>query len=111
MMREMSNLKALFMVINAGFSDEVIELARKAGASGATIINARGEGAIHKSFLGISVDSEKEMVVSLVSEEVAQKIMMSIKEQSGITTPAHTVCFTLPVEKMIGMRKETVVEE
>lgn len=110
-MSEFNNMKALFMVVNAGFSAEVIKIARDAGASGATILNARGEGAIHKTLLGISVDDEKEMVITIASEELAQQIMMDIKDKAGIKTPAHTVCFTLPIEKMTGMRKDIFEEE
>ena len=110
-MDESHNMKALFLVINAGFSEEVIKIARKAGASGATILNARGEGAIHKSILGIPVEHEKEMVITLVEEDVADDIMRKIKESAGIETPAHGVCFTLPVEKMTSTKQEFLDEE
>ena len=98
--------KALMIIANAGFSDEIIQLARKAGATGATILNARGEGAIYKSFLGISVDSEKEMIIILVPDFVADKIMEDVKENAGINSPAHAVCFTLPVEKMTETKRD-----
>lgn len=100
------NTKALFLVVNAGFSEGVIKIAREAGATGATIIDARGEGAITKSFMGISVDAEKEMVICIVSEKVADNIMEKVKEKAGVKTPAHSVCFTLPVEKMTATKKD-----
>jgi nitrogen regulatory protein PII len=96
------NIKALFIVVNAGFVDEIIDIARAEGARGATIINARGEGLNVEKIMGITVDSEKEMVLSLVDEDTAEKIMAAVKEKAGICTPAHGVCFMLPVEKMTG---------
>jgi len=98
-MESAENTKALFIIINAGFSAEVMDVARAAGAKGATIINARGEGLTHKSFMGITLDSEKEMLLILIDEETAKDIMAAIKEKMGVNSLAHGVCFTLPVGK------------
>lgn len=98
-----SNMKALFIIFNAGFAEEVIEIAREEGARGATVLNARGEGSRHESFMGITVDSEKEMILCITDENTSEKIMAAIKVKVGIKTPARSVCFTLPVEKTIGI--------
>ena len=99
----MENAKALFIIVNAGFAEEIVGIARKEGASGATIINARGEGMKNKTIMGITIDSEKEMVLSIVEGKTATKIMEAVKEKAGITSPAHGVCFFMPVEKMTEM--------
>lgn len=100
---EKSNLRALFIVTNAGFAEDVIEIAREAGARGATILNARGSGSIHKSILGISVDTEREMVLCLVDKDTAERAIVTIKEKAGLDTPINGICFTMPVEKMVGV--------
>ena len=92
-------LVALHIVINAGFADEVMNIAREAGAKGATIVNARGEGPLHKSILGITVDSEKEIVIMLIEADTAENIMTAIKEQAGLNFPSQGVCFTIPIDK------------
>lgn len=102
-MEQNSNMKTLFIVVNAGFSNDVIALARKAGAQGATIISARGESAIHQMFMGITIDSEKEILLCLVTDEVAVRVMETLKEKAGHDSPAHSVCFTMPVERMLGL--------
>ena len=96
-------MKALFMIINAGFADDVMAIARDAGIKGATILNARGEGAEHKSFMGITLDTEKEIILSLTNEKIATKAMNAVQEKAGVKTPAGSVCFTIPVEKTIGL--------
>lgn len=96
----MKNPKALFIVVNAGFATEIVDIARGLGASGATILNARGEGTTSKTILGITVDSEREMVLTLVEAETAARIMEAVKEKAGVKTPAHGVSFMMPVEKM-----------
>lgn len=98
-----TNMKSLFIIVNAGFSNEIIDIAREAGAKGATIINARGESASHHMFMGITVDSEKEVILSLVEAEVAEKVMAALSTRAGHQSPAHCVCFTMPVESMIGL--------
>ena len=91
--------KALRIVVSAGFSGEVMEIARAAGAKGATIMNARGEGVMHRSIMGVTVDSEKEILLMLMDEETAERVMAAVKEKAGIHTPAKSICFTMPVER------------
>ncbi|MDR0248229.1 MAG: P-II family nitrogen regulator [Oscillospiraceae bacterium] len=96
-------MKAMFIVVNAGFAENVLEVAREAGVVGATILNVRGEGVHRESILGITVDTEKEMILSIVSESTADKAMRTIKEKAGIKTPAHSFCFTMPVDEIVGI--------
>ena len=92
------NLKALYIIVNAGFSSQIVEITRECGATGATILNARGSVQKPQTILGITIDSEKEIVLSIVEKEVANKIMQSVQENAGVGTPAHGLCFYLPVE-------------
>lgn len=94
-----NSVKALFVVVNAGFAAEVIDIARSAGAKGATVINARGGGLPHKSFMGITIDTEKEILLLVVESEAAETIMAAIDEKAGFHSPAHSLCITVPVEK------------
>ncbi len=94
----MKELKALYIIVNAGFSSEIVQIARSVGATGATIINARGSVAKPKTILGITIDTEKEIVLSIVEKSIAVKVMEAVKEKAGIGTAAHGLCFALPVE-------------
>ena len=51
-----------------------------------------------KTILGITIDTEKEIVLSVVEKEVAEKIVEAVKQQAGVGTAAHGLCFFLPVE-------------
>lgn len=94
----MKELKALYVIVNAGFASSIVDIARSLGATGATIINARGSVAKPKTILGITIDSEKEIVLSVVEKEVAMKVVEAVKTQAGVGTAAHGLCFFLPVE-------------
>lgn len=97
-MKDTKELKALYIIVNAGFASEVVEIARSLGSTGATIINARGSVAKPKTILGITIDTEKEIVLSVVEKDVAMKIMEKVKQEAGVGTAAHGLCFFLPVE-------------
>ncbi len=99
----LDNLKALFIVVNAGYTDTIMDIVRSEGAGGATVINARGEGARHELFLGITVESEKEIIMTVVEMETARRIMTAIKEKAGWKSSLHGICFIMPVDKIIGI--------
>lgn len=94
----MKELKALYVIVNAGFASEIVDIARSAGATGATILNARGSVSKPQTILGITIDAEKEIVLSIVEKDVAVKIMQLVKEKAGVGTDAHGLCFIMPVE-------------
>jgi len=99
-MNHQSN-KALYIIVNAGFSDEAVSIARMCGARGATIINARGTGSGFRA----NYEPEKEIIVSIVDEETAYSIMKSIKLKAGTNTPANGICYCLPIDRVSFINK------
>ena len=91
-------LKALYVIVNAGFASRIVDIARGEGAGGATILNARGSVEKPHTIMGITIDSEKEIVLTVVDREKAVRIMAKVKELAGVGTPAHGLCFFAPVE-------------
>ncbi|MFA6860139.1 MAG: P-II family nitrogen regulator [Clostridia bacterium] len=91
-------------VVNDGFSDYVVETARNAGASGATIIKGRGTS-IHETdkFLGISIQPEKELILVLVKKEDRNRIMTEICASAHLNEQGKGLCFSLPVSNMQGI--------
>jgi nitrogen regulatory protein PII len=100
------NMKMLQMIVNTGYADEVLDEARKVGVKGATIFNTRGEGMRHESILGITIDTERDLILTIVDEATAEKAMANIKEKFGIKTSAHCICFTSSVDKIVGFNAE-----
>lgn len=99
-------IRALHIITNAGYADEVVAIAREAGATGATILSGRGEGARYEVFMGITLDSEKDIILCLTEAAIAEKVMNLVKEKAGRTTPAHSICFTTLVDSMVGVSFE-----
>ena len=94
-------------VINHGFSDEFMTVAREAGATGGTVISARGlahQGPV--KFFGISVQDEKEIVLVLTAREKKLPIMEAVSRSCGITSGAEGLIFSLPVDRVMGLNLE-----
>jgi hypothetical protein len=96
-MENTNGMKALFIIVNMGFGSNAMEIAHEEGSESAVIINAIGTGMARKSPTGIPVESKKEIVLCIASEDIAQKIVAAIKEKSGVDSPAHGICLILPV--------------
>jgi hypothetical protein len=97
----------IISIINQGYSDEFMTAAREAGATGGTIINARGlahEGPV--KFFGVSVQDEKEIILMLIGRDKTLPIMQAISRSYGITTKAAGLIFSLPADMVMGLNFE-----
>lgn len=94
----------IIVVVNYGFSEQTMEFAKKAGAKGGTVVHCRslGEGEVSK-FLGITIEPEKEIILILTKNDNRYKIMKSINEKVGLKTDAQGICFSLPVDDVVGI--------
>ena len=91
-------------LINRGYTDLVMEAARKVGAPGGTVLNTRGIGSEDvEQFLGISIQAEKEVVFLVVPTEKRQDVMQAISHEAGLKTPAKGIVLSLPVSHAIGL--------
>ncbi len=99
--------KVVLALVNEKFQDEVIEAAKAAGATGVTILNARGEG-IHsqKSFLGLNMESQKDMLLFLVEDFMADDIMNAIYESGQLSEHGNGITFSLDVDRAIGLESQ-----
>lgn len=102
---EQANYELILALTNRGCSDEVMDAARLAGATGGTLLHARmltgkeGEG-----FFGVRLQREKELVAILTKAEYKAPIMQTIADKTGLQTPAETVVLSLPVDSIEGLR-------
>jgi nitrogen regulatory protein PII len=96
-MENANSMKALFIIVNMGFGSKAVEIAQEAGAEGAVVISAIGTGMANKSLMGIPVESEKEIVLTMAGEDTAREVVAAIKEKAGIDSPAHGICLILPI--------------
>lgn len=101
--------EVIFTVVNSGYAEDVMDVARKHGARGGTIINARGvvnESAA--SFFGITMHNEKEIVMIVVPREDKDNILNAVYSEMGMDKKAHGIAFSLPVSDTAGLVKAPV---
>lgn len=96
----------IITIVNRGFSDLAIEASKDAGARGGTILYARGTG-IHEveTFFAISIQPEKEVILSLVRRNMTKDVMHAIIEAAGLQTEGRGLCFSLPVDEVAGVAR------
>lgn len=91
-------------VVNPGITDQVMAAAKEAGATGGTILHARGVGRENaEAFLGVSIQSEREIVAILCPREKGPSIMQAINASFGPKSGAKGIIFSLPVRDMMGI--------
>lgn len=103
-MNEQSKNVLIIAIVNKGNTDLVMDAARDAGASGGTVVRGKGTGAEIAKFFGVSITEEKEMVYIVSSREGRDAIMHAIMDKAGVKTEAHGVVFSLPVDKVVGIK-------
>ena len=96
----------IWVILNEGCSDMVMAAARPAGARGGTVLAGKGTGAREsEKFLGISLASEKDVVLIVAEAGTKAAIMKAIVEKAGPGTEAGAICFSLPVSGVEGLRR------
>jgi hypothetical protein len=97
----------IISIINQGYSDEFMTIARDAGATGGTVLSARGlthQGPV--KFFGVSVQEEREIIIILTTREKKAAIMQAVSQAYGITSDAVGIIFSVPVDSVVGLSFE-----
>lgn len=91
-------------IVKKGWVEGIVEASKKAGAEGGTILQGRGMG-IHegKKLLGIPIEPEKEVLLTLVPEELTDQVLSAIIKAGNLNKPGTGVSFVLDVKKVAGI--------
>ena len=96
---------AIFASCAAGYSEDVFEVARKAGAAGGTIIKGMRETSENLSeTLGLPRLEEQDLILIVTTKEQKKDIMTAIINECGTSTEAHTTVLSFPIEEVFGLR-------
>ena len=98
---------AIFTVVEKGLAEDAVEAARAAGATGGTIINARGSS-IHETgmLFAMPIEPEKEIVMILCPQENTEAIATSIRELLHIDEAGKGVLFVMQVDEVHGLHNK-----
>ncbi len=98
------NHEVIFAIVNSGFAEDVMDVARELGVRGGTILNARGvvkEDAA--DFFGITVHADKEILMMVMEKDIRDRVLNAIYKEMGMAKKAKGVAFSMPVTDMAGL--------
>ncbi len=94
----------IVVIVDVNQNELVMSLARKAGATGGTIIRGKGTSIYEKrSFWGIEINPNKDVVLIISPQERAQKIVEKINSTMELEKPTNGIAFIIPLSGVIGL--------
>jgi nitrogen regulatory protein PII len=101
--------KLIVAFVDETCTDTVLDAAREAGATGATVINhARGEGLEKKrTFMGLGLDIQRDVILWLVEEHMSRTILETICRIGEFeTNPGQGIAIQIDVEDAVGIANQ-----
>ena len=104
--------EVIFAIVNAGFAEDAMEVAREQGVRGGTILNARGVAREKEAaFFGITLHADKEILMMVVDKNIRDQVLTALYKEMGMGKKAQGIAFSLPVSDVAGLVKLTDQEE
>jgi hypothetical protein len=103
------HFKLIIIMADDHRTQNILDAARAAGTTGCTVLNqARGEGVNPtKTFLGLSIDSQVDVILMLAEEHMARDIMEKVAEAGEFDeTPGSGIAIQIDVEDAIGVQHQ-----
>jgi nitrogen regulatory protein PII len=100
------HFKLIIALTEDSITDKIVDAARDKGATGSTVISsARGEGMeVAKTFLGLSLDTQRDVVLFLVEEHMCREILETIASTGEFeANPGTGIAFSIDVEDAVGV--------
>ena len=98
------NYELVICIVNAGYSELVMDAAKEVGARGGTVIHAKGTANKEaEEYFKITIQPDKEMVMILVPEDIKDKVLHAIYQQAGLKSAGQGIAFSMPVDNVVGI--------
>lgn len=95
---------ALVAILAEDLEEQAIDSAKKAGATGVTILDARGIGAEEKkTFLGLTYEGSQSVLLFVLEKKLSVRVLKRISRDLDLDSHSKGVVFTLPLEHLAGI--------
>ncbi|MFN2354712.1 MAG: P-II family nitrogen regulator [Desulfopila sp.] len=99
--------KMILASVKTDISDVVVDAGKKGGATGATIIPARGTGIREaKTFFGLSLEAQTDIILFLIEEHLVDPVLEAVGRAGRFDKPGTGIAFVLPVDQVIGLESQ-----
>ncbi len=96
--------EVIFCIINAGFSELVMDAAKEVGARGGTVMHAKGTANKDaEQFFQITIQPDKEVVMILVPTGIKDDVLHAIYKNAGLKSEGSGIAFSMPVNNVVGL--------
>lgn len=101
------DFKLIIVTTRTDLTDQIVDAAKSSGATGATILSARGTG-IHeaKTFFGLSLEVQRDVVLFLLANQHVKPVLDAIRKAGEFHKPGTGIAFTLNVEDVVGLESQ-----
>ena len=99
-----NNHEVILAIVNSGYAEEAMEVAREQGVRGGTIINGRGVAREDAAaFFGITIHHEKDILLMVVEKNIRDNVLNALYKSMGMAKKAQGIVFALPVSDVAGL--------
>ncbi len=98
------DIRCIVAIVERGKADKIVNAAKKAGATGATILYGRGTGLTEaKRFLNMHIESSKEIIFVLSEDSKKSRIMDAMVDRGRLKDPGTGIIFSVKISDLIGL--------
>ena len=98
--------KLIVALVNPDITDKVVKVAKKAGATGDVIIQAKGNGLEETSFLGLSIQEKTNIILFVVEEHHVDDIIQAVSRDCQLEEPGNGIMMVLSIDKVAGLSRQ-----
>lgn len=98
------NYEVVICIVNAGYSELVMDAAKEVGARGGTVVHAKGTANKEaEQYFKITIQPDKEMVIILVPEKIKDDVLHAIYKSAGLKSEGQGIAFSMAVDHVVGL--------
>jgi nitrogen regulatory protein PII len=99
---------ALAVIASNEYEDSLKAVAKEAGATGVTVLQARGSGYEEKkSFFSLTFEGNHSFLLYILEENVSRLVLKALKHELE-NTPAKGLAFTMPIGNIVGLNHKMI---
>lgn len=99
--------KLILAPVKPHLTDPIVDAAKEVGATGATIIPARGTGMREAhTFFGLTLEDQTDIVLFLLEEHMVKPVLKAVRTAGKFHEPGTGIAFVLPVENVLGLESQ-----
>ncbi len=100
--------EVIFCIVNAGYSELVMDAAKEVGARGGTVMHAKGTANKEaEQFFKITIQPDKEVVMILVPKDIKDAVLHAVYKSAGLKSEGSGIAFSMPVNQVVGLSPVT----